>query len=260
MKCLLAIHGTSQGATQDTLDSLLPLMNGAACDVVVAAPEEWSLGVMTVGKYSGELDPRNYGFRLLSLVNACYQSRRTYDCVILTDDRCLGVSRNTLLNGLKLWFEQHNLGAIGVLDDCPRYVSFEKHAPCLAEWGLPFASWRPSSPPLLGGFLLMNGKLVQKMFDQALLPPPGWQQWTTTFGDYLSIVTQVLKFEVFGVGTGLRHRLPLFVAGDDTDGRLLVSPTVLRSEFMIYHPIDKVYGVTAQELRNAYKELREGRG
>lgn len=260
MRCLLAVHGSKLANTQDTIDSLLPLFNGAVCDVVVAAPEQWDLGVLTVGMYSGELDPRNYGFRLLALVNACWQANRTYDMVVLTDDRCLALTNASLIAGFRTWFEQSHLGLVGVADEHQRYMPFEKYASALWHWGLPYGGWKPNHPPLLGGVLFFGRTLLQKMFDKGLMPGRDWQQWPTTFGDYAMIVASALKEEVFPVGTSARPRMPLFVAGEDVDGRKIVAPNLLRPEFAIFHPLDSVYGVSEYELRNAYKERREGRG
>ena len=125
MRCLLAVHGSDRGRTQDTIDSLLPLFNGVACDIVVAAPEQWDMGVLTVGRYSGELAPDRYGFRLMALAHSCWSANRTYDVVVFTDDRCLAISAQSLHFALQSWFEKGKLGVVGVADEYPRYQLLE---------------------------------------------------------------------------------------------------------------------------------------
>ncbi len=259
MRCLLAIHGSRRGATIDTLDSLMPLVEGVQCDVVIAAPEEWDIPCLMLGKYSGEIDPAMFGFRLLGLVHGCLQSGRKYDVVILTDDRCLGISGAPLREGFKAWFEDGQLGAVGVEDEHQRYIPFNKLAPTLASWDVRYSGWKPNRPPFLGGFLLLGNRLISKLFEKGLLPPPQWKEWPTTFGDFINIMCEAFQIQGFPVGSPARPRNPLFVAGEDPEGRRIIAPQLLREEFMVFHPIDRVYGPTEQELRSGYKSLRAGR-
>jgi len=260
MRCLLAVHGTRRAATADTIDSLMPLLADVSCDVVVAAPEAWDLPCLTLGNYQADqLSQEMYGFRLLALLHGCIQSGRQYDVVLLTDDRCLGISGAPLKQGLKLWFEDHGLGAVGVADEHQRYAPFAKFAPLLARWDVRYAGWKPNRPPFLGGVLLLGKPLVTKLYSQGLLPPPQWREWPTTFGDFVSVMCEAFKLPSFSVGTPANPRNPLFVAGVDPEGRRLISPQLLREEFMIYHPVDQVYGPSEHELRAGYKNLRAGR-
>lgn len=260
MRCLLAVHGNRKNATRDTIDSLLPMLNGIACDVVVAAPEKWTMGVLQLGVYTNKVPYQLQGFRLLNLLQQSVDSGRDYDFVILTDDRCLGMTTQSFLPAAKMWFEDHSCWLVGVQDEITRRVPFDHTIPFLAQHGMRYASWRPKLPPVMDGFVLLGKPAVQALFDATLLPPQDWQNWPSTCGDFLSLAVASMDGYQLGIGTTAQPQVPMFIAGFDDAYRRFVPPHLLREEFMIYHPVDRVYGYTEEQLRGGFKTRRVEQG
>lgn len=218
------------------------------------------LGIPSTADYEilrfGDVPQQLPGFLQLQALSHLVNEGWQFGQAILLQDDTLPIG-----HGIDEWcglqIKTQNAGLIGVEDRTSHYLSFTTCSELFSAWDVPHEIWEdaPSTKTPHEAFLVLSAQLIRDMFERMLLPPPDCHAWHLPFGPYISWVAQMLEYSQLLQGHMDRPLAPLYV--NSLRGRQLPPPTILRSEFLVYHSLKQVSAFSANDLRLGYKRLRD---
>lgn len=261
MQETLFVISTNRGrhVVEDQVDAILWSCEGRPCHIIIVDDDNTidvgDHGHFTVIKSQTFKNKNMSGFKNNEGIQFALNQDIPFGQIILMDDDSLLIGK-----GLDIWavdqIHRQRVDLVGTQDRVNYQDCWPHWRSLYIEWGCEKAeAWLPGAGSVFYATCAMSRRIAETMMTHNMLIPEGHKRWGLWPDTYISWTVQLLGGYMAFCGHMDKPKAPLYMNHTGCM-RWAPDPRILRSDFLVYHPLRSVSMASEEELRLFYSRFR----